>query len=69
MSKIFFIRYAEENVMIRDIIKFRTEVDIAPGYLSTEFYLKVELYYCPPPQANFSAAIGSAEVMKEELNK
>jgi hypothetical protein len=35
----------------------------------TEFFLKVELYYSQPPQQNFSAAIGSAEVMKEEVNK
>lgn len=49
MSKIFFIRYAEETVLLRDIIKFRTEIDVAPGYLNTEFYLKCELFYCLPP--------------------
>eukprot|EP00347_Sterkiella_histriomuscorum_P011541 403372061 len=68
-TKIFFIRYAEEIVNIRDIVKFRTEIDVQPGYLNTEFFLKCELYYCPPPQNNFSAAIGSAEIMKEELSK
>ena len=53
MTKIFFIRYAEEVVMIRDIIKFRTEIDVLPGYLNTEFFLRCELYYSAPPQANF----------------
>eukprot|EP00347_Sterkiella_histriomuscorum_P005091 403357933 len=67
MSKIFFIRYAEETVMLRDIIKFRTEIDVAPGYLNTEFYLKCELFYCLPPQGNFQQAVNSADVMKEEL--
>jgi hypothetical protein len=50
VSKVFFIRYADERVMLRDIVKFRTEIDVVPGYLSTEFFLKCELYYCPPPQ-------------------
>ena len=27
-TKTFFIRYAEELVVIRDIVKFRTEIDI-----------------------------------------
>jgi hypothetical protein len=44
-SKTFFIRYAEELVVLRDIIKFRTEIDVKPDYLNTEFFLKVELYY------------------------
>jgi hypothetical protein len=55
--------------VFRDIIKFRTEVDIQPGYLNTEFFLKCELYYSQPPQQNFQAAVSSAEIMKEELNK
>jgi hypothetical protein len=50
MSKIFFVRYAEEQISIRDFVKFRTEVDVVPGYLQTEFFLKCELYYSPPPQ-------------------
>ena len=44
-TKTFFIRYAEELVVLRDIVKFRTEVDIQPGYLETEFFLKAELFY------------------------
>ncbi len=69
MTKTFFIRYAEEIVVIRDMVKFRTEVNVQPGYLNTEFYLKCDLYYQTPPQHNFSASIGSAEIMKEEVNK
>jgi hypothetical protein len=53
MSKIFFVRYAEEQISIRDFVKFRTEVDVQPGYLQTEFFLKCELYYSPPPQSNY----------------
>lgn len=69
MTKIFFIRYADEQVLIRDIVKFRTEVDVQPNYLQTEFFLKVEMFYCPPPSDNFQVAVNSAEVMKEEMKK
>jgi hypothetical protein len=48
-TKVYFIRYAEELVVLRDIIKFRTEIDVKPGYEDTEFFLKVELFYQPPP--------------------
>ena len=41
-SKTFFVRYAEELVVLRDIIKFRSEVDVEAGYLETEFFLKTE---------------------------
>ena len=44
-TKTFFIKYAEELVVLRDIVKFRTEIDIQPGYLETEFILKAELFY------------------------
>lgn len=69
VTKVFFIRYSDEVVMIRDIVKFRTEVDYKPWYLQTDFFLKCELYYCAPPQANFMAAVNSAMIMKDELNK
>jgi len=68
-SKVFFIRYAEELVVLRDIIKFRTEINVKPGYLETEFFLKVELFYQPPPQANFTRCVSNAEVMQEALQK
>ncbi len=48
-TKVFFVRYSEEQISIRDFIKFRTEVDIQPNYLQTEFFLKCELFYSPPP--------------------
>jgi len=59
-TKVFFIRYAEELVVLRDVIKFRTEVNVKPGYLETEFFLKVELFYQTPPQANFLRCVNSA---------
>ena len=69
MTKIFFIRYADETVIIRDIVKFRTEVDVLPSYLETEFFLKVEMFYCPPPVDNFQQAVNNADIMKEEMKK
>jgi hypothetical protein len=66
-TKTFFIRYAEELVVLRDIVKFRTEIDIQPGYLETEFFLKAELFYQPPPSTNFSRCMNSAKDMQVEL--
>ena len=40
-----------------------------PGYLKTEFLLKCDLFYAMPPQQNFTQAINSAEIMKEEVSK
>jgi hypothetical protein len=61
------VRYAEEQIAIRDFVKFRTEIDVMRGYLATEFFLKCELFYAPPPNQNFQMAISSPEVMKEEV--
>jgi hypothetical protein len=44
-TKIFYVRYAEELIVLRDIVRFRTELDVQPEYLNTEFFLKTELYY------------------------
>ena len=68
-TKTFFIRYAEELVVLRDIVKFRTEIDVKPDYLNTEFFLKVELYYQAPPQHNFSRCMNSAKEMQDELQR
>ena len=68
-TKTFFIRYAEELVVLRDIIKFRTEIDVKPDYLNTEFFLKIELYYQAPPTHNFSRCMNSAKEMQEELQR
>ena len=57
MTKVFFVRYAEELISIRDFVKFRTEVDVQQGYLNTEFFIKCELYYSPPPTSNFHLAV------------
>ncbi len=62
-SKTFFIRYAEVLVVLRDVIKFRTEIDVKEDYLNTEFFLKAELYYQAPPSANFSRCMNSATEM------
>lgn len=57
LTKVFFVRYAEEQIAIRDFVKFRTEVDVMKDYLSTQFFLKCELYYAAPPQHNFQLAV------------
>ena len=66
-SKTFFIRYAEELVVLRDIIKFRTEVEVKDGYLNNEFFLKAELFYQAPPTSNFSRCVSDPKAMKEVL--
>ena len=62
-TKAFFIRYAEELVVLRDIVKFRTEIDVKQNYLNTEFFLKAELFYLQPPTNNFSMCMSSAQAM------
>jgi hypothetical protein len=44
-SKTFLVRYCEEKVEINEIVLFRAEVDVQPGYLDTEFSLDVELLF------------------------
>ena len=51
------------------MVKFRTEIDVEDGYFDTEFYVRVDLYYATPPISNFTAVIGSAEIMREEILK
>jgi hypothetical protein len=63
------VRYAEEQISVRDFVKFRTELDVQRGYLGTEFFLKCELYYAPLPSHNFQLAISSPEIMKQEVEK
>ena len=39
------MRYCEEEVEINEIGHFRTEIDVEPDYLNTEFFLQVELMF------------------------
>ena len=49
-TKTFFVRYAEEVVILRDIVKMRTETDTNFGnYMDMPFYIKAELYWLAPP--------------------
>ena len=51
MTQTFFVRFADELVVLRDVVKFKTEIEVASDYLDTKFYLKVELFYqIPPPK-------------------
>lgn len=45
VSKSFLIRYCEEEVEINDIVLFRAEIDVEPGFLNAEFFLEVELNF------------------------
>ena len=68
-TKTFYIKYAEELVVMRDIVKFRTEIDILPGYLDTEFFLKTELFYQPPPNNEFQRHVSNAKEIQTMLHK
>lgn len=45
LTKAFLIRYCEEEVEVNDIVLFRAELDVEPDYLSTAFYLEIDLYF------------------------
>jgi hypothetical protein len=45
ISKAFLIRYCEEEVEVNDIVQFRSELDVEPDYLSTEYFLEIDLYF------------------------
>ena len=64
-TKTFFIRYSEEVVMLRDVAKFRTEIDLNQEgeYLDTEFFLKAELYYQPPPEKELTLCLNNASYL------
>jgi len=68
-TKTFFVRYAEERVVLRDVIHFRTEIDVDYGYLDTEFFLRIEIFYAQPPSGNFTAAVSQPDVMQDEAGK
>ena len=52
---------------MRNIVKFRTEIDVGPNYLNKEFFLKAELYFKPPKFGNLHRCLNSAKAMKAEL--
>ena len=68
-TKTFFIKYAEEIVIFRDIVRFRTEVDTSiSNYINMEFYLKTELYWLPPLTI-LNNSYSSAKDMKEYISQ
>ena len=44
-SKVFLIRYCEEEVEINDIVLFWSEIDVEPDYLNKDFFLEIELHF------------------------
>ena len=61
-SRQFLIRYADEEVVMNDFCNFRTEVEIAPDYQSTDFFIETALYW-----ANVNTY--AAESIKLQLKK
>lgn len=45
LSKAFLIRYCEEEVEVNDVVLFRSEIDVEPDYLQTEYFLEVDLFF------------------------
>ena len=39
------VRYSKEEIEMNDAIVFRTEVDAVWDYMSTQFYLDVDMYW------------------------
>ena len=44
-SRQFLIVYIDEEVPMNDFCTFRSEIEIAPRYLDTQFFLDVQLYW------------------------
>jgi len=44
-TKVFTIRYCEEEVELNDICEFRLEIPITPKYLNTNYNLEVQLHF------------------------
>ena len=44
-TKVFLIRYQEEEVLLNDLILFRAEVDVREDQQPTDFYIDAELYF------------------------
>ena len=44
-TKKFYVRYSQAKVVLRDVIQFRTEIDMKEDYLKTKFFLKAELFH------------------------
>ena len=64
-TRTFFIRYAEENVTFKDIVKFRTEVDTSIlGYTEMPFFVRVELYWLPP-----YSVLNSTQVTSKDMDQ
>ena len=62
-SRSFLIRYCEEEVEINDIGLFRAEIDVEQDYLSTPFYLEIELFFSD------LSAIGGPEKWQQQTVK
>jgi len=45
-SRLFMVRFAEENIELQDICQFRTEIDVLPLPAPTGCYMELELFFC-----------------------
>ncbi len=44
-TKVFTIRYCEEEVELNDVCEFRVEIPVTPKYLETNYILEVQLHF------------------------
>ncbi len=44
-SRLFMVRFSEENIELQDFCQFRTEVDLVPGQTRYPFFVDIELYF------------------------
>jgi hypothetical protein len=63
LSKAFLIRYCEEEVEVNDIVQFRSELDVEPEYLNTEYYLELDLFFSD------LASLGGPEKWQQNYTK
>ena len=60
-SRLFMIKYAEEEVELQDFCIFHTEIDIYPKRPSDPCYLSIELYF------GDTTSLGPPELIDSEV--
>ena len=69
VSKAFLLRYCEEEIEIGDTVMFRSELDVEPDYLMTDYFLESELYFSDLVTAGGPEYWQTADIMKVKFKK
>ena len=69
VSKAFLLRYCEEEIEIGETVMFRSELDVEPDYLMTEYFLETELYFSDLVTAGGPEYWQTADLMKAKFKK